>query len=689
MVMGYHQIEMAEEDKDKTAFSTKNGHWAYKRLPFGLKTAPSTFQRMMNSVLCGLTGTRCFVFLDDIVIYAKFLQEHDSKLREVFSRIRKYNLKLQPDKCEFLRTEVNYLGHVITEDGVRPDSKKVEVIQNFPQPTTTKKLKSFLSMASYYRKFIADFSKIATPLHRLLKKDVKFEWTSDQENAFQRLTQKLISPPVLQYPDFTQEFVLTTDASHEGIGAILSQGEIGKDLPIAYASRRLNQAERNYSTSEQELLAIVWGTKYFRPYFYGRKFKIVCDHKPLTWIMNVKDPGSRLLRWRIKLEEYDYEIIHKKGTLNTNADALSRISNVAREDKEQPEKEISEERKKQILYEYHDAPLGGHRGMNRTYQAIKNNFTWPNMRQEIETYVKGCRGCQVNKMLGPKGKVPMEITTTATQPFEKYCLDIVGPLPTTQKGNKYILTFQDELSKILVAVPLPRQDAETVARAFVTNVVLKMGTPQKILTDQEANFLSEMFKNTCKLLKIRKLQTTPFHPESNGSLERSHRVLKEYLRHYINEDQDNWDDWVPYAEYAYNTSVHTSTGYTSFELVYGFKSCMPSALQNIPSIQYNYDDFVTELKVRLQSIYQIARERLIGRKQKSKEYYDRNTKENTMTIGDKVLLYDETVRRGRSRKLSSQWLGPYEIISLDRVNATIKKDRRFQKVHLNRLKPFY
>jgi hypothetical protein len=187
------------------------------------------------------------------------------------------------------------------------------------------------------------------------------------------------------------------------------------------------------------------------------------------------------------------------------------------------------------------------------------------------------------------------------------------------------------------------------------------------------------------MLKIKKLQTTPFQPESNGGLERSQRIQKENLRHYIGEDQSNWDVWVPYAVYVYNTS----TGYTPFELVYGFKSSLPSALQENPTVQYNYDDFLAELKDRPRTAHSVARERIIGHKEKSKEYYDKNTKEATFKVGDKVLLYDETVRRGRSKKLSSQWLGPYEVIWLDRVNATLKKGRRIQKVHLNRLKPFY
>jgi hypothetical protein len=299
MVMGYHQIELQSREGPKTAFSTKQGHWEYRRLPFGLKTAPATIQKMMNSVLSGLTGTHCFVYLNNIVVYAKSLTDHDTKLREVLDRLRTYRLKLQPDKCEFLRKEVNYLGHQITETGGRLDPQKVAAIERFATPTNQKQLKTLCGMISYYRRFIPNCSRIASPLYKLLKKDAKFEWTETQENTFQYLKSKLISPPILHYPDFSKEFILTTNASNCGLGAVLSQGQIGKDLPVAYASRSLNSAETHYNTSEKELLAIVWATKYFRPYLYGRRFKVVSDHKPLVWVMNVKDPGSQLMRWRI------------------------------------------------------------------------------------------------------------------------------------------------------------------------------------------------------------------------------------------------------------------------------------------------------------------------------------------------------------------------------------------------------
>ena len=692
MVMGYHQIEVAEQDRAVTAFSTKEGHWEYKRLPFGLKTAPATFQRMMNVVLSGLTGSRCFVFLDDIVVYARSLSEHDTKLREVFDRLRKNRLKLKAEKCQFLRKEFNYLGHVISEKGVFPEQAKTRVIEEYPTPQNVKQLRSFLGLMSYYRRFVPKFSHIAAPLHKLLKKDAPYEWTISQEQAFQTLKGKLLAPPVLKYPDFNERFILTTDASGEGLGAVLSQGEIGKDLPVAFASRTLNQAEKNYSTTEKELLAIVWGMRYFRPYLYGRKFTVVTDHKPLTWIMNVKDPGSRLLRWRIKLEEYEYEVMYKKGALNTNADALSRINKLTMKEgvpEEKREHVTGEEMKATILYEYHDSPVGGHRGMNKTFREIKKKYEWPNMKRDIEKYVKQCKSCQMNKNLGPRSRAPMEITTTARQPFQKCALDIVGPTDITNKGNRYILTFQDDLTKFMAAIPIPTQDAETVAREFVQNIVLKYGIPEVILTDQGGNFLSELFTNVCKLLQIKKVQTTAFHPESNGGLERGHRVIVEYLRHYIAEDQRDWDDWVPYATYVYNVTSHRATGYSPFELLYGHAARMPSALQATPTIRYNYDDYISELRGRLQSAHAIARENLLQSKARSKLDYDKKTVRITLKVGDKVLLFDESVRRGRSRKLSAQWVGPYIVLGVDGVNATIKKGRTTVKVHVNRLKPFF
>ena len=325
LTSGFHQVSMNERDIPKTAFSTEDGHWEYTKMPFGLKNAPATFQRLMNSVLSGLTPKQCLVYLDDIIIFGNSLEQHNERLISVLKTLEKNNLKVQPDKCEFLRTEVKYLGHIISNKGVKPNPDKIETIQNFPIPRTPTEIKSFLGLTGYYRRFIRNFAKIAKPMTAQLKKDCKTEQTKEFIEAFKTLKKTLITAPILQYPKFDEEFVLTTDASQYAAGAVLSQGPIGRDLPISYASRTLNPAETRYSTIERELLAIVWAVKHFRPYLYGKHFKIVTDHRSLTWLFSNKDSGSRLMRWRLQLENYDYEIIYKKGSLNKNADCLSRI----------------------------------------------------------------------------------------------------------------------------------------------------------------------------------------------------------------------------------------------------------------------------------------------------------------------------------------------------------------------------
>lgn len=324
LASGFHQINMSPDDSPKTAFSIPTGHYEFTRMPFGLKNAPSTFQRLMNSALSGLQGIQCFVYLDDIVIYSFDIPSHIDNLTNVFSRLRQFRLKLQPDKCEFLRKEVSYLGHVITDKGVKPNPEKLRAVHEFPIPKTPKDVKSFLGFVSYYRRFISDFSSIAKPLTNLLKKNVEFVWSNEHQLSFETLKNKLTTAPLLSYPDFSKPFLLSCDASNYAISAILSQGEIGKDKPIAYASRTLNKNECNYSTTEKELLAILFGCKTFRPYLYGRKFTIITDHRPLRWLFNHSDPSSKLQRWRLKLEEYEYEIIYRKGKLNNAADALSR-----------------------------------------------------------------------------------------------------------------------------------------------------------------------------------------------------------------------------------------------------------------------------------------------------------------------------------------------------------------------------
>ena len=324
MNQGYYQVKLDQESRKYTAFTTNNKQYQLKRLPMGLKISPNAFSRIMTIALSGLNYEKCFVYLDDLVCFGRNLQQHNQHLMDILSRLRKVNLKLNPAKCQFLKKEMLYLGHVISEKGILPDPNKTKALQNYPKPVNSDEVRRFVAFANYYRKLIPCFAEICIPLNKLLRKGSLFEWTEECERAFEKLKSALISPPVLQYPDFSQnnEFILHTDASGIAIGSMLCNSN---NMPIAYASRSLNKAELNYPTIEKELLAIVWSIKYFRPYLYGRRFKIMTDHRPLVYLFNMSNPASRLLKFRLSLEEYDFNIEYVKGANNVAADALSRV----------------------------------------------------------------------------------------------------------------------------------------------------------------------------------------------------------------------------------------------------------------------------------------------------------------------------------------------------------------------------
>lgn len=296
MSSGYYQVELEENSRPCTAFVTDKGQYQLKRLPMGLKISPSAFSRLMTIAVSGLTTEECFTYMDDLIVYGRNLEEHNKNLALVLERLREVNLKLNPSKCEFLKKSLLYLGHQIGVDGVRPDPEKVKAVKEWPVPKGVDEAKRFVAFMNYYRRFIKNFAELAVPLNRLTRKGVKFVWDEQCEKSFQTLKLHLTTPPLLQYPDFSENnvFILRTDASKQAIGAVLSNSD---DMPVSYASRPLNKAELNYPIIELELLAIVWAVQYFRPYLFGRKFTILTDHRPLVYLFGMTDPSSRLTKF--------------------------------------------------------------------------------------------------------------------------------------------------------------------------------------------------------------------------------------------------------------------------------------------------------------------------------------------------------------------------------------------------------
>jgi len=321
---GYHQCSVRSEDTDKTAFVTRRGTFKFRTMPFGLCNAVATFQRLMDMVMAGLNFDICLIYLDDVVVHSKTPEEHLRRLEQVLIRFQQANLKLKPSKCWLMQTQVTFLGHIISKDGVATDPEKTRLVQQWPVPTNLKQLRGFLGLTGYYRKFVEGYAKIASPLHELMKKSRQYIWTEQCQLAFERLKAALLSPPVLALPQDDDEYTLDTDACETSIGAVLSVVRDGRERVIAYAGRALSKNEQNYCVTRKELLAIVFFVKYFRQYLLGKQFKIRTDHAPLAWLKKMPDPVGQNARWLELLGEYSFQVEHRKGKSHANADSLSR-----------------------------------------------------------------------------------------------------------------------------------------------------------------------------------------------------------------------------------------------------------------------------------------------------------------------------------------------------------------------------
>ncbi len=845
---GYYQVPLDEDSRPYTAFTTADGHFELTRMPMGLKTSAPVFASIMQRALGDLVGKICYIYLDDIVIYAETLEQHAENLRIVLKRLIAEGFKVKPQKCQFFRTSVTYLGHVISAEGLMPDPQKYESIQKWPVPKNTKDVQSFLGLANYYRRFVKNFANIATPLHNLTKKKVKFVWTEDCTIAFETLKNKLITTTALSYPDFEKPFVMQTDASAHAIGAVLMNHD---RRPIAFISRSLKAAELNYHITDKELLAIVWSIKKFNNYLFGQPFTVETDHRALEFLFRCSDPSSRLTRFRLKLEEYNFSIKYIKGESNVVADALSRTSihindlknlsvnvitrlqkrrqefekenlekaceNQQKDEIEEPSKvtkllrvkndlplmkfyesrkaamsqnegpitvavskyigyfqengvicviippaldqaslqyvlhdvkmslsricereeikkiavfentgnfervdkneeihfeeselrsilrilgkkadiqffilpkarfiEKKEERKK-IIEDAHFLPTGGHLGIQKMLKTLKLRYFWPNMVKDLEILVKTCKLCQINKHSKQK-RVPLAVTDTASRTFQKVFMDIVGPYPATDYNNKYVLTVQDDLSKFMLAMPIQNKSADTVARNLVENVFLKYGFPEKIVSDRGREFDNKLLGEICKLLKIDQILSAPNHHESIGALERSHKPLHTYLRNFIDISRGNWDEWLPYFSYVYNSTVHFATNYTPFELVFGRNIVLRADPQPTEPC-YDLEDYSKELKTRLQVAMREAKENQELQKRKRKARYDMDfeTESVKICVGDYVLIRETAPEN----KLSNLFSGPLEVIRLDEHNCYVKRNNRIVKVHLNNVKVYH
>ncbi|KAL4324503.1 hypothetical protein GQ457_11G026440 [Hibiscus cannabinus] len=440
---GYNQIAIAPEDQSKTTFTCPYGTFAFPRMPFGLCNAPATFQRCMTAIFSDLNEDCLEIFMDDFSTFGEDFDNCLGNLVKVLKRCKETNLVLNWEKCHFMVDEGIVLGHKISSKGMEVDKAKIEVIRKLPPPTTVKGIRSFLGHAGFYRRFIVDFSKITKPLCSLLEQGRSFELNEDCTKAFNLLKQKLVTAPIVEPPDWKLPFELMCDASDYAVGVVLGQRKGKIFHPIYYASKTLNDAQTNYTTTEKEMLAVIFAFDKFRSYLIGTKVIVHTDHSTIKYLLSKKDAKPRLIRWILLLQEFDIEIIDRKGTKNQVVDHLSRLENkniadTADEIQESfPDEQlltiirrcIPEEEQQMVLEQCHSAPYGGHFSGNRTAaKVLQSGLYWPTLHRDAQLFCQQCDRCQRTGNISKRNEMPLQ-NILEVELFDVWGIDFMGPFP--------------------------------------------------------------------------------------------------------------------------------------------------------------------------------------------------------------------------------------------------------------------
>ena len=625
-------------------------------------------------------------------------------------------------RCQFLRKRLSFLGHVVDSSGIRTADDKIAAVKNFPTPASCADVRSFLGISGYYRRFVRDFSRKASPLTRLLRKDVPFEWGPEQENAFQELKTALITAPILSFPNYQQGFTLFTDASGVGVGAVLCQQDAkGFYRPLAFASRVLNDAETRYSVTHLEALAVVWALRHFKDIIYGYEVVIYTDHKALLDLFKGRNLSGRLARWFLIIQEYRPELRYLPGRANVVADALSRhvpvaaaiadkvlatfTPQVVREAQRQDPKWLNVilalesgdplvgsvpgslsdydlidgilcrhhcsltqvvvplQLVPDVLVLEHDSPQAGHPGVERCLTQARRRYYWPTMRADIRSHIQQCLSCATHKgTTGPRA--PMLSYPTPAKPWDTVGLDTLE-LPFSSNGMKYLLVAVDHFSRYVILVPLPDKSAFSVARTLVRNLFHPFTTPKVLLSDNGTEFRNALVSEICTQFNVTQTFVAVHHPASNGLVERANRKVLEVLRHVVCGCYPSWDEWIPQVASSINSSVNASIGESPHFVVFGEDKRLPfHLLTDRPSPVYNVDDYAKVHLAASQRIFDKVRTTLDASRDLMVSKQHEKARPSNIEAGDLVFLAEPE----RVSKLAPRFTGPLRVLCKEAGN---------------------
>lgn len=676
---GYYQIRMAEESKNKTAFICEFGVYEFNRVPFGLRNAPNHFQKQINKVLSKFIGSSCYCFIDDIIIFARTQDQFIEALNNILYTLHQHDIRIKLAKCSFGVEEIKFLGYTVNKESIEMDKSKKDAILSLACPTTKQEWRSFLGMANYHRAFIPNYSQLSAPLYELVKQNTTIKVNASLTEVFEKLKEAIYNTGKLFHIDYDHPLRMQCDASKKGIGVVLFQLINNQKYIVAYASRKFSKAEVNWSTIEAECFAIVFGLEHFSSWILGHKVIIETDHNNLRYLDSTSIP--KLVRWRMKIQEYDFEIKHIKGKDNIEADTLSRLLN------------ISSTTVQQNIQQVHN-DLIGHFGVGSTLKKLQElKFQWAKMKEDVEKYIAECPLCQKVRL----GKLPFQAaihTSAVTEPGKVWIFDSIGPLPETKSGNKYILVAEEAFTRFIEVFPTKQVSSQDYIKPLL-NLIGRYGIPEAVRTDNGPQFASELGQHIEQIFNINHQFTQPYRSESNGIVERVNKEVMRHLKILVNSTKkyDQWDVLLPLSQRIINSSYHSAIGTIPGRLLFGPHWKIPKTLEefkpkhtehnnkrNIAQYMNEFEDYI----IKMIGVAQAHQNEVI-----MKRLSKSPVKPDSIQSGDWILV---EYPNAPPNKLVPMWRGPFVVTGVlsegNRLQIQDPRTNKIKIVHITQVKIF-